>query len=52
VSANMDEYQVFNENIAFRVRTLAASPYAKHEGVWGIRVYFQPFFTSALDGGK
>jgi hypothetical protein len=48
----MDQYQVFSENIAFRVRTLAASPYAKHEGVWRIRAYFQPFFISALDGSK
>jgi len=46
----MDDNQVFSENITFRVRTLAASPYAKQEGVWGIRIYFQPFFTSALDG--
>jgi hypothetical protein len=44
--------KIFSENIAFRVRTLSASPCAKHVGVWGIKVYFQPFFGSALDGGK
>jgi hypothetical protein len=48
----MDNCQVFGENIAFRVRKHAVSPYAKHEGVWGIRINFQPFFTSAIDGGK
>jgi hypothetical protein len=39
VSANINDYQVFSENIAFGVRKLAASPYSKHEGVWGIRIY-------------
>jgi hypothetical protein len=52
MSADIVDYQVFGEYIAFRVRTLAASPYVKHAGVWGIRIYFQPVFTSALDGGK
>jgi len=35
----MDDYQVFSKNIAFGVRKLAPSPYSKHEGVWGIRIY-------------
>jgi hypothetical protein len=35
----MDDYQVFSENIAFGVRKIAASPYSKHESVWGIRIY-------------